>query len=131
MIDIAQTLDREERHRAFPAGGELAATRHTKRGPETSQFIGARLFDGTIGGTTGFDPDCGLMESTAWHVAYREPPLKRTQCFMIVAAATKFGQQDRYHVCKISDVDVVVTNRKPLTACARRLSQAGVDLVHP
>lgn len=131
MIDIAQTLDRGGRHRVFLAGGELAATTHTMRGPETLQFIGARLFDVTICGTTGIDADYGLMGPTDWHVAYMELLLRRTHCFMVVAAASKFGQQDRYHVCELSDIDVLVTNRAPNAAATKRLKESGVDLVHP
>ena len=131
MIDIAQVLYRADRHRVFMAGGELVSTTHSVRGPETLQFVGARLFDIVVCGASGIDTDHGIMGPTDWHVAYTSILLQRTRHFMIVAATSKFGQQDRYRLCDLSSVDTLVTNQQPEPRFQEHLSANGVEVVHP
>ena len=131
MIDIAQVLDRDGRHRVFLAGGELATATRTTRGPETLQFVGTRLFDMAICGATGIDPEHGVMGPTDWHVALVALLVQQAHQFIVVAAASKFEQQDRYRLCDTSAIDVLVTNRRPEQHVMNRLVQRGTEILHP
>lgn len=131
MIDIAQVLDRDGRHRVFLTGGELIAATHTLRGAETLQFIDARLFDLVISGATGIDPDHGVMGPTDWHLTCTALLLRRTRRFMVVAASSKVGQRDRYRLCELSDIDTLVTDRRPEQPFLDRLIAQEVEVLHP
>ena len=131
MIDAAQALDRDGRHRVFLAGGELAGATHTTFGPETLQFVRARLFDLVICGATGIDPDHGVMGPTDWHVAFTDLLIRQAHRFMVVAAASKFGQRDCYRVCEISAIDILVTDRRPDQRVIDRLADRGAEVLYP
>ena len=55
----------------------------------------------------------------------------RLRRFMVVAASSKVGQQDRYRLCELSDIDTLVTDRRPEQPFLDRLIAQEVEVLHP
>ena len=44
---------------------------------------------------------------------------------------SKFGQRDRYRVCEMSAIDILVTDCRPDQRLIERLADQGAEVLHP
>ncbi len=111
MLDIALILGRERRHEVRMPAGVLGAATRCLGGPDYLRFLDTCAFDFAVLGTTGIDLARGVMGPTSDHVLQAECLRRRSHRLMIVADGSKFGKTDRYRVCGLGDIHVLVSDR--------------------
>ncbi|MFC7397923.1 DeoR/GlpR family DNA-binding transcription regulator [Chelatococcus sp. GCM10030263] len=128
MIDIAVAL-KQGPHEVHLSGGELHSRTHALGGPEALRFIEGKLFDLAITGAAAIDADHGVMGPTLAHAAITDILGRRARRRMVLADFSKFGRSDRYRQGDFSEIDILVTDRRPPDPFPARLAAGQVRLV--
>jgi DeoR family glycerol-3-phosphate regulon repressor len=125
--DAARTLAAGEGNRVFLAGGQIigdsgavlgaAAVRFATGFSATHAFISAGAVDGDE-----------VMDYEESEVEFARTLLSRAERRVLITDATKFGRRGLVTVCKLEELDALVTNAPVNSAMATSLKQAGVRL---
>jgi DeoR family glycerol-3-phosphate regulon repressor len=145
---VAQALDRHTALRVFTnnlnvaaaccgnptfevtiVGGRLRNRYRDVVGHEVNQFFSQYKVDFGIFGVGGIDTEGGLLDFAEEEVRARETILANCRCSILIADHTKFGRNAVVRGGSITDVDVFCTDQPLAPAMARRLEQAGVEVL--
>ncbi len=128
-VEIARIVASSNRHRLFLSGGEVRLD------------DGAALGSAAVEYVQRFNVDYGIISAGAISVSAgltNYDPLDSEFCRALLAQAavriaaldsTKFARETLVHVCHLSGIDVLVTDRDPGEAFRSALSDAGARLV--
>jgi DeoR family fructose operon transcriptional repressor len=110
-------------------GGELYHRESYFRGPLVEQILGQVRADKLFLGISSIEAEHGLSEAH-----YAEVPLKKafiqvSKRRIILAHGSKLGRASFFHVCPVSEADVLVTDPSADPAEIAKLEQAGLQVL--
>jgi DeoR family glycerol-3-phosphate regulon repressor len=129
-LRIAQVMGRGEgKARVHLIGGLYAADNGETVGPDAVEQIGRFHADYAIIGVAALDASAGPSAAN-----FDEASVARAMCanarkIIVVAHAGKFGRQAAHRICRLDDIDMLVSNEAPLGATLLALKSSGVTLV--
>ena len=112
-------------------GGVYEAIHRSLSGKAVPAAVQDRIFDLSIIGVYGLDPDFGLVDDPKFLFNLKRR-LKDQSCRCIwVTDRSKFGRSGHFSTLPFEALDVVVTDARPPETYYRRLTDAGVELLWP
>lgn len=129
--EIARTLARGNNNRVFLVGGELRGDDGALFGGDAVRFVErfrSRLAILSIG---AIDLAAGFMDFHPEEAEFSQAVIARANRVMVVADHSKFGRQASVMVCALEGADLLVTDQPPPPAFAKRLADAGVEVLIP
>ncbi len=128
-IEVARSLANQNGNRVYMAGGEIRADDGAAFG-ETANAFAARfqvdkgfLSIGAISETDGF------MDNELWEAEYSRVVMRQAARVIVVADHSKFARRALVRVGGFDEVDMLITSAPPPASLARRLADAGVEVV--
>lgn len=116
------------RTRVVIAPGEFDLAEGCTLGPETTTFIGKFRFDTVLLSVSALSPLGGteVVSAIAWA---ERAMLAQSTRKVIMADHTKFGATSLELVCKIEEIDILITDRMPEGELLDALREADVEIV--
>ena len=110
-------------------GGELYHRESYFRGPLVEQILAQVRADKLFLGISSIEAEHGLSEAH-----YAEVPLKRafiqvSKQRIVLAHGSKLGRASFFHVCPVSEADILVTDPSAEAAEIEKLEQAGLQVL--
>lgn len=124
--DIAGRL--AGRNRVYLAGGELRADDGAVFGDTANRFVEQFRVRYAILSIGAIDLD-GLMDFYLQEAEFSRAVMARADRTMVVADHSKFGSHAPVKVCDFENIDLLITDRPPPPALARRLAAAGAEVL--
>lgn len=128
-IHAASCLAGKETLNVILPGGKVVGNSDSTEGELTVMQLMQINFDVMIASCGGIDGD-SVTEASQGQCAIKQTVLKNSAKKILVADERKFGLRCPYSTCKISEFDIVITNRRPLDFYGKLLSQEGCKLVY-
>lgn len=118
----------DSRTRVVIAPGEFDAAEGCTWGPEATTFIGKFRFDAAILSVSGLSPVGGteVVSGIAW---VERAILAQSARKVIMADHTKFGNTSLELVCKLDEMDTLITDAMPEGELLEALNEAGVEII--
>ena len=131
MPPVAETLAAGGRHKAILTGGVYDPAHRSLTGEAVPEAVVDRIFDLSIVGAYGLDPDFGLVDEPKYLFTLKRRLKNQSRRCIWVADRTKFGRSGLFQTLPFEALDVVVTDVRPPETYYRRLTEAGVELLWP
>jgi DeoR family glycerol-3-phosphate regulon repressor len=112
-LSAAMALSDEVSNRILLPGGEVRLPDRDILGSEVLDFFGRFRADFAIFGTAGIAEDGGLLEFHTTEVHARQKICANAQTSLLVVDESKFGRQAPAFGDNISDMDMVIVDRRP------------------
>ena len=125
---IAQRLGASGRHRVHVLGGTWAAGNAETVGPLAVEQIGRFQADHAVLGVAAVDAEAGAMDADFDEAQVARAMIARARHVIVLAHAQKFGRRAAYRVCRLDEIDVLVSDRAPDGPLAAALADAGVEV---
>lgn len=122
---IARTLARGDA-RVLMLGGRYAFDNDQTVGAETVRQIAQFRADRAILTPAAVDPETGIMDSDLDEAQVARAMVDHARRTTVVAASSKFARQAAHRVCRLDDIDDLVSEAAPEGELARALDLAGV-----
>lgn len=128
-LNVASSLITSPGLRVFAAGGEVRASSQETVGPSAEAFLADYHIDVSFVGVDAVDPDAGLTNYDPLGARVNGVMRARSRRTVVLADATKLGRTALAGVCRIEDVDVLVTDTRAPDAIVERIEQQGCRVV--
>jgi DeoR family glycerol-3-phosphate regulon repressor len=125
---IAQRLGATGRHRVHVLGGTWAAANGETVGPHAIEQIGRFQADHAVLGVAAVDAEAGAMDADFDEAQVARAMIDRARHVIVLAHGEKFGRRAAYRVCRLDQIDVLVSDRAPDGPLAAALAEAGVEV---
>lgn len=110
-------------------GGTLRGLTRALVGPETERALGELRVDIAFIGTNGISAEHGFSTPDQLEAATKRAIVGAARIPVVLADATKFGQELLHRFAAISDIATIVTDAPPPAALAGALLDAGTEVV--
>ncbi len=94
------------------AGGTFRSNSLSMIGNRTAEMLDGYFVDKAILGCKGFDPNSGTYEPHEMEAEIKKKMRRNAQTLILVADHSKFDQKSFIRTIAISDIDIIVTDRK-------------------
>ncbi len=131
MPPVAETLAASGRHKVILTGGVYEPQHRSLSGEAVPEAVRDRIFDLSILGAFGLDPDFGLVDDPKFLFDLKRRLKEQSRRCIWLADRSKFGRSGHYNTLPFEALDVLVTDARPPEAYYRRLTEAGVELLWP
>lgn len=125
-VEIARELCGRNNNRVYLAGGEMSDVTLSTLGPVAIAYLKQFTPDVAIIGASGLHADTGLGDFQMQEAEIARAILDTATRVILIADATKFDRRALVHVCDLSRIDVLVTDRAPTGRLAKALAGAEV-----
>jgi DeoR family glycerol-3-phosphate regulon repressor len=125
---IAQRLGAGGRHRVHVLGGTWHAGNAETVGPHAIEQIGRFQADHAVLGVAALDADAGAMDADFDEAQVARAMIDRARHVIVLAHGDKFGRRAAYRVCRLDEIDVLVSDREPDGPLGPALAEAGVEV---
>jgi len=129
--EIARTLSRGNGNRVFLVGGELRGDDGALFGGEAVRFVERYRCRVALLSIGAIDLNGGFMDFHPEEAEFSQAVIAQASRVVVTADHSKFGRQATVKVCNLADVDTLITDRPPPQPFAKRLVEAGVEVVNP
>lgn len=129
-LDIAQALVSKSENKVTILPGDIRRNDNAIVGYSAVKAASWRYYDVAFLGIAAIDITQGFMDYEEDEAAIRRAVIEQSGKSMILADDSKFGRKTHIRTCAISDVDTVITNKKPKAEYLRCFSEAGVEIVY-
>jgi DeoR family transcriptional regulator, aga operon transcriptional repressor len=109
-LNVATFLTSNPRLRVFSAGGEVRSSSQEVVGPSAETFMAGYNIDVAFIGVDGVDATAGCTNYDPVGCRVNAVLREQARISVVLADATKIGRIALAQVCKMSDVDVLVTD---------------------
>lgn len=127
--DIARTLAQSGRNKVYLAGGEIRSDDGAVLGGSAVRFVESFRVRTAVLSVGAVQLEDGCMDFHLNEADLAQVAIRRASRVIVVADHSKFGAQAAVRVCDFSQISALVTDRPPPAPFARRLEEAGVELV--
>ena len=127
--DIARTLAQSGRNKVYLAGGEIRSDDGAVLGGSAVRFVESFRVRIAVLSIGAIHLEDGCMDFHLNEADLAQVAIGRASRVIVVADHSKFGAQASVRVCDFSQISALVTDRDPPAPFARRLEDAGVELV--
>jgi len=128
-VNIANDLVVRPQLRIVVLGGVARARSYELIGPLTELILPAISIDTLFLGVTAIDPQRGLFTPDEGEAAVNAALVAAARRTVVVADSAKFGATAFARICGLDDVQAVITDAAVPDAAARRVRDAGVELL--
>ena len=127
-IPIAVVLSEDDNIRVYMMGGEVRKKELSVSGHLADENM--RLFqtDKIFLGVGGLTEHFGITDFHVEETPFRRIGVKRTQKVIALADHSKIGVTGMNHVCDLSELDVLITDREADKTVINRLRSSGVEV---
>jgi DeoR family transcriptional regulator of aga operon len=115
-LNVATYLVANPRVRVFSAGGEVRGSSQEAVGPSAETFMAGYNIDVAFIGVDGVDATAGCTNYDPVGCRVNAVLREQARVSVVLADATKIGRVALAQVCKMSDVDVLVTDARASAA---------------
>lgn len=130
-LEIAYVLSSSDSVNVICAGGILSS-KHQAFMDDTAQSCLERFYaDKCFVSCTGISLDHGLTDSTPAQGKMRQIMLKHAQKRICIADDTKIGKITLSKIAPLSDIDCLVTNKKPPEEWLVELGNRNIECLYP
>ncbi len=127
--EIARTLAAKESNRVFMAGGELRSDDTASLSASALDFVKQFEVQHAILSIGALDETGALMVYHLAEAEFSRAVIARARTVIVAADRSKFGRKGLVKVCEPDRVDILVTDAAPPPQLARRLAEAGVEVL--
>ncbi|QPL05175.1 MULTISPECIES: DeoR/GlpR family DNA-binding transcription regulator [Actinomyces] len=110
-------------------GGEVRGITQAAVGPEALAALSRLRVDLAVLGTNGLSADHGLSTPDPDEAAVKTAMVRAARRVVVLADATKTGQEHLVSFADLSDVDLLVTDIPPTTALSTCLTGSGTEVL--
>ena len=110
-------------------GGEVRGITQAAVGPEALSALGRLRVDLAVMGTNGLSAEHGLSTPDPDEAAVKTAMVRAARRVVVLADATKIGQEHLVSFADLTDVDLLVTDAVPATALSHRLTDSGTEVL--
>jgi DeoR family glycerol-3-phosphate regulon repressor len=125
---IAQRMGASGRHKVHVLGGTWASVNAETVGPLAIEQIGRFQADHAVIGVAGLDAEAGAMDADFDEAQIARAMIARARQVIVLAHGQKFGRQAAHRVCRLDEIDVLVSERGPDAPLAAALTAARVEV---
>lgn len=111
-LNLATYLVANPRLRVFAAGGEVRSSSQEAVGPSAETFMSSYNIDVAFIGVDGVDAAAGCTNYDPVGARVNAVMRQQARVSVVLADATKIGRVALAQVCRMSDVDVLVTDTR-------------------
>lgn len=128
-VRIAQVLSAGEgRANVLLLGGEFRADNAETVGPAAVEQIRGFQADHAVITVTAIDASVGAMDAEIDEAHIARVMIDCAQQLIVVADSAKFERNAAFRVCRLDEIDVLVTDASPPSAFVAALGEADVEL---
>jgi DeoR family glycerol-3-phosphate regulon repressor len=127
-LNVAQILSGNPAFEVIIAGGAVRNRDGGIIGEATIDFINQFKVDFGVIGISGIDTDGTLLDFDYREVRVAQAIIANAREVVLVADHTKFGRSAMVRLGHLSQIDVLITDRRPLAAMAETLRAAEVEV---
>jgi DeoR family transcriptional regulator of aga operon len=128
-MNLATHLVANPRLRVFVAGGEVRSSSQESVGPSAEKFMSEYNIDVAFIGVDGVDADAGCTNYDPVGARVNSVLRERSRTSVVLADATKIGRIALAQVCRMSDVDVLITDSRAPEAALERIREQGCQVL--
>ena len=128
-LNVATHLVTSPRLRVFSAGGEVRSSSQEAVGPSAETFMAGYNIDVAFIGVDGVDAAAGCTNYDPVGCRVNAVLREQARVSVVLADATKIGRVALAQVCKMSDVDVLVTDARASTAALDAIRAQGCQVI--
>jgi DeoR family transcriptional regulator, L-fucose operon activator len=128
-IKVATELSSKEKIEVISTGGILAQRSLSFVGPLAERSLDAYHVDKVFLSCKGVHLDRGISESNELQARIKERMIGMADEVILLADSSKFGVQAFTHVAGITEVDVIITDRRIAKEMIERLEDRGITVI--
>ncbi len=118
----------ETGHKLFIVGGRFRPLSRTMVGALTEKTLGSMSFDKAFLGSIGVSEE-GISTTDPDEAYTKELVMRRAATVILLADSTKFGKRSIALSGSLSDIDVIVTDRRPPASLAKILRRNNIKVI--
>jgi DeoR family glycerol-3-phosphate regulon repressor len=126
--DIARTLGGRNGNRVHLLGGVYGADSGAALGPDTIEAMQRLRVTHSVISAGAISAD-GVMDYDADEAAFARAVLKSGRRQIVVCDSSKFGLRALFQVCRLGQIDTLITEAAPAPALATALANEGVSVI--
>lgn len=109
-------------------GGAYGADDAQTTGPLAIEQIGQFQADHAVLTVAAIDAEVGAMDASFDEARVARAMIGHARNLIVVAGGEKFGRKAAFRVCRLDEIDVIVSDRAPAPTHLAALAAAGVEL---
>ncbi len=126
---IAQRLGtRPGQRQVYVVGGTWQPDNAETVGPIAIEQIGRFQADHAVIGVAALDADAGAMDADFDEAQIARAMIDRARHVIVLAHGEKFGRRAAFRICRLDEIDVLVSDRSPDGPLADALAAAAVEV---
>ncbi len=114
--------------RVFVLGGAWSADNAETVGPMAIEQIGRFQADHAVLGVAAIDAEAGAMDADFEEAQIAHAMIGHARHVIVLAHAEKHGRRAAFRVCRLDEIDVLVSDRQPEGRLAAALRRARVEV---
>ena len=112
-------------------GGQVRGITQAAVGPEALAALAVTRVDVAVMGTNGLTVEHGLSTPDPDEAAVKRAMIRAAKHVVVLADATKVGQEHLVSFADLADIDLLVTDSSPPTSIAAHLATLGTEVITP
>lgn len=128
-LNIATSLVTSPGLRVFAAGGEVRSSSQEVVGPSAEAFLSEYNIDVSFLGVDGVDPGAGCTNYDPIGARVNGAMRSRSKMTIVLADATKIGRVALASVCRMSEVDVLITDTRAPQSAVDAIQDLGCRVI--
>ncbi len=128
-LNIATDLSRKKNLRVHVAGGYLGGNWLALLGPKALEFVSTMFTDKFFFGANGIHPVHGVTDQHPEEAALNCAMARQSRRRILLADHTKLGRTARCLVCRIQEVDMIITDTGATDEMVAPFRQLGIEVV--
>lgn len=128
-INILLELANNPNIRIKLVGGDFRRKTFSMVGQDTINYLDRYNFDKAFVGVNGISLNEGFTTPNEVEAIVDREVIKRSKNKIILADETKFGAVAFSNICKISEVDYIITNKQIDSNLSRNIENSGVKII--
>jgi DeoR family transcriptional regulator of aga operon len=128
-LNIATNLLSNPGLRVFVAGGEARSSSQETVGPMAEAFLSDYNVDVAFVGVDGVDPDAGCTNYDPVGARVNGVLQQRARMTVVLADATKISKVALAQVCAMSEVDVLITDKRAPEGVLDQIRRQGCEVI--
>ena len=110
-------------------GGQVRGITQAAVGPEALAALAVTRVDVAVMGTNGLTVEHGLSTPDPDEAAVKRAMIRAAKHVVVLADATKVGQEHLVSFADLADIDLLVTDSPPPTSIAAHLATLGTEVI--
>ena len=128
-LSCAMELAKLEKPHVYLPGGRLNRFSMSVCGAQSIQTMEGINFDLLLLGVTSYSPDTGFTCGVEDEARLKQTVLRRCEQKAVLLDSSKIGLKSTFHICELSEVDIIISDGKLPAAFLQACRNAGVTVL--